>query len=269
MDILRVRRFLVLAALLGACQADPRAPAPPSRAKPSASQPNSVAPVASPTVVQSVSETPLIEKSTASPAESPEESPSILGYLVFPYRAADAGNFSLQAGQLITLSWQDAPQSIGPYEFSFVPDMSGEPIPIGVDYQDSDGVSVDWVVPVHLAGRFQAITYLASGEEIRAGPSGAIYSGEMPPEGVCSLSSSFGAVDVFAKPSREAEVLAVLIPGPYATVEERTLDGWYLVDASEALDMASGQSAEGSGWITDLYSIELHGECESVPIAEP
>lgn len=264
-----MRRILVLAALLGACQSDPPAPAPLSSIKPSASQPNSATSEVSPTVAQSASETPSIEKSTASPSISPEESPTFQGYLEFPYRAADAGNFSLQAGQVITLSWQDAPQSIGPYEFSFVPDVSGEPIAIGIDHQESDGVSVDWVVPEHLAGRFQAITYLASGEEVRAGPSGAIYSGEMPPEGVCSLSSSFGAVDVFAEPSREAEVLAVLIPGSYATVQERKSDGWYLVDASQALDMASGQAAEGSGWITDLFSIELHGECENVPITEP
>ena len=211
------------------------------------------------------------------PAQSPLVTPTSvksfpairIGYIIFPYLAADAGNFALQAGDTITLSWQEAPLDAYRYEFSFIPDAPAEPIFIGADEQPSDGATAQWLVPESLSGSFEAIAYYSDGHIARAGPSGAIYSGKLPPAGVCALSTGgAGPIDLLPEPSIDATPFAFLLPGSYAEVLQHTTDGWYLVDASEALDLVRNLAASGSGWISDQNLLNLHGPCDQIPLLE-
>jgi hypothetical protein len=188
---------------------------------------------------------------------------SHIGYISFPYRAADAGNFALQAGETITLVWEEAPLGASRYEFTFVADGSGLSTFIGSDEDASDGATVQWLVPPDLNGSFHGIARFPDGRTVAAGPSGAIYSGTLPPAGVCSLSpGGAGPIDLLSDPSSDAAVFAFLLPGSYAAVLQRTTDGWYLVAASEAFDQSTNLPATGSGWISDRALINLHGPCD-------
>ena len=226
------------------------------------------------TVSAVVSATPPIptipaQSPPATPTPFPTPHASRIGYLTFPYRAADAGNFALQAGETITLVWEEAPPGASRYEFTFLPDGPAPATFIGTDEDASDGATAQWLVPQDLNGSFEATAYYLDGHTIGAGPSGAIYSGKLPPAGVCALSTGgAGPIDLLTEPSPDATSFAFLLPGSYAEVLQHTTDGWYLVDASEAYDQVTNLPSSGSGWISDQELLKLHGPCEEVPLID-
>jgi len=192
-----------------------------------------------------------------------------IGYITFPYWAADAGNFALQAGETITLVWEEAPPGASRYEFIFLPDAPAAFTFIGTDEDASDGATAQWLVPQDLNGSFKGTAYFPDGHTIAAGPSGAIYSGKLPPDGICALSSGgAGPIDLLTEPSSDATPFAFLLPGSYAEVLQRTTDGWYLVDAREARDQITNLLTTGSGWISDQARIKFHGPCDEIPLVD-
>lgn len=86
------------------------------------------------------------------------EPESIVGFpTVDPFVTADAGNFALQAGANVTLSWMDAPVAqIVQAVFMLYPEGKL----VGVDTDMSDGIAVDWEVTDNVSGCLVAIGYM-------------------------------------------------------------------------------------------------------------
>ena len=207
------------------------------------------------------SDTPL---STVEPLSSPQ------GFVLIPTGVGDAGNFFIYAGSIITLTWESPPSGAARYDFVLTPFESSETVVLGSDLDASDGVSAEWQVPEDVGGSLRGAAHFPDGRLIYSHWSGDVYSGEEPPEGVCTLASgTIGALDVFAEPSMESEAFAYLVPGNYADVLARTVDGWYWIDASTATDTTTGKAATGWGWVAAEYSIELFGPCGEVPLTGP
>jgi hypothetical protein len=225
---------------------------------------------------------PTFTPETPPPTEVPTEEPAAddppppleilppAGQVTFPYRYADAGNFSLQAGAIITLTWEEAPLGADRYEFTVIPHQQDTPLVLGVDMDDSDGVSIQWAVPEGVAASLKGVAYFSDGQVSYSAWAGEIYSGELPPEGICSMSSaSIGPLDLFREPTTSSDRLAYLTPGVYAQVFGQTGTGWYRVDAQEAIDPVDGGRATGVGWVFGQAGVELHGLCDDLPLVEP
>jgi hypothetical protein len=186
------------------------------------------------------------------------------GWVSFPYRYADAGNFSLQAGDMITMTWSDAPLGGDRYEFVTRPtgDSTAATV-IGSDRDPSDGVAITWSVPEQVSADLRAVAYLPGGRVLLSNWS-AIYSGSAPPEGVCTASSAtIGALALFTGPEFGSGGVGHIPPGTYAQVAERT-DHWYRVDASQS-DL---EGMAQSGWVRAEDAV-LHGACDDVSFVYP
>jgi len=67
------------------------------------------------------------------------------------YISADAGNYRLQAGETITLRWDNAPIQLLSATF-YVVGSNGARTEIGKDIDPQDGLSISWTVPTILDG---------------------------------------------------------------------------------------------------------------------
>jgi hypothetical protein len=229
------------------------------------------APTISPTTVEPQNETPIPSTNTQ---------PSSL---VFPHISGDAGNFALLAGETITFTWENAPAGADRYEFVLVPLTQEPSIVLGSDVDDSDGVTLSWTIPEHIAAELHATAYFHDDQKIELSFAPTIYSGDFPPAGVCSLIARHQPIEVYRMPDRTAEIFALLYPAVYARVLEMTPDGWYRIDASVAelytpsrgispatgyhdvavsLAMSSDLSpASGDGWVNGDKGVLLTGSC--------
>jgi len=195
----------------------------------------------------------------------PAQDPSPAGFIVFPYRFADAGNFILQAGEPITLTWQDPPEEAVRYEFTITPFDTGTPQTLGADSNRLDGVQIQWMVPELLGASLQGTAYFANGQVIYSNLVSGVFSGDAPPVGVCTLSAAkMGILPLFRNPASDSEPFAYLTPVPYAQVYEHSLTGWYHIDATGAFDSATGEPVMGTGWVHEDQEIKLHGPCENL-----
>ena len=202
--------------------------------------------------------------------------------LVFPHITGDAGNFALLAGETITFTWENAPTGADKYEFTLAP-LNKEPsLVLGIDLEDSDGVAVSWTIPEHVAAELRATAYFPDGQKMES-DAPVIYSGDLPPVGVCSLIPRHRPVEVYRLPDRTAEIFALLHPAVYAHVLEIEHDSWYRIDASAAevytppvsllpdtgfrdvtvsLAMDFDRSpASGEGWVNNDKGVLLVGSC--------
>jgi hypothetical protein len=109
-----------------------------------------------------------VSSATSNPAPGSTAAPRV-GLLSFPSISGDAGNAALIAGDEISIVWEEAPPGAERYEFTFEPEDGGPAVLLGEDLDPSDGVSVRWTVPEHLAGGFDAVAYFADGSTISVG----------------------------------------------------------------------------------------------------
>ena len=182
---------------------------------------------------------PEIDKLTITPAETakpttiaaPTVTASQPSFLSFPYISADAGKYSLLAGETITITWENAPMGADRYEFILVPINKAPFIVGGIDIDASDGVAVPWTFPDHAAAELHATAYFRDGQKIESNAY-TIYSGDFPPSGECSLIARHQPVEVYRLPDRTAEIFALLHPAVYAHVLEIAPNSWYRIDAS-------------------------------------
>lgn len=192
-----------------------------------------------------------------------------MGRLSFPPAPGDAGNWFLWAGDEITITWEDPPCCARAYVFIFQPEKDLPPIQIGQDLDPSNGIGVQWTLPEHLAGEFEAVAYSEDGSEIHAGYSGMVFTGIFPPTGICSMSSrSIGAVVLYVEPNQESADFSHLYPGEYAPVLGQTDDGWYMVDATQTHSTGYFDSPPAKGWVKP-DPFRLHGPCDDLPLIEP
>ena len=222
----------------------------------------------SPSPMGLLTETPPAPPLDPSPPPSPAHTriPAV-GELDFPYESADAGNVTILAGTTIVVTWMDAPRGAQRYDFFLTWEEAHTPILLGTDPEPSDGVSIQWIVPEHLSASLSAIAYFADGSMVAPFPSFALYSGQAPPDNVCTIRSrSPGVADLFREHSLDSENFAYITPGTFQPVLGRTSDGWYWIDATGAYDLQTGQVASGMGWVSDRSPISLFGPCEDVPL---
>ena len=224
---------------------------------------------AAPRLLPSMPPSPSPEPTEVSSATSnPAPGPTKVGILSFPSVTGDAGNWALQAGAEITIVWEQAPPGAVRYEFTLEPEETGPAVFLGEVLDPSDGVSILWTVPEHLAGNFEATAFFADGGVIHAKWSGMVYSGTIPPAGICTLSAStIGPVQVYLEPDLQSAVFAYL-PYDYTEVLGRTAGDWYLVDASKAYMFDPSESVPETGWATPRDGIDLHGPCEDLPLID-
>ena len=198
------------------------------------------------------------------------------GYFSYPRRGGDAGLASVYPGRTITITWEEAPIGATRYDIFFA-FFEEDPILIGTDEDASDGVQVEWTVPELIGGTLVGIAYYGDGRIVYSGWSHDIYSGKLPPEGVCTLSSGFPRAPWLYPGRRTNPELgptpgeteyATLFPEEYALVIAKTEDGWYLLDTPPAEVGPSGEPATGIWWLSEVQDFDLIGPCDDLPVVE-
>lgn len=199
-----------------------------------------------------------------------------VGFIVIP-GTGDSGNYSLDVGSTVTLTWSDPPLEAARYDFTIL-DASGILVVIGTDVNPADGVSMLWLVPANLPGyEVRGIGYTADGQPAYFAYRRTVYSREVPPQDVCTLSNNtIGAIPVHLEPNPSAQVFANLVAGQYVQVHERRSDDWYRIDASK-LEIFSnmtlicdesptspcrGYSDNRTGWIQAEGNVRFFGPCD-------
>ena len=156
-----------------------------------------------------------------------------VGFIMIP-GVGDAENYFLDADSTVTLTWNDPPLEAARYDFTML-DASGLPVVIGTDIDSTDGVFVQWLVPANLSGyELGGTAYSATGQATYFAYGGTVYSREVPPRDICTLSNNMvGVFPVHQEPNHSAQVFAELTPGLYAQVYERISVDWYRIDVSK------------------------------------
>ena len=244
---------------------DGSTPAPiPSRihlpsSTPSPSQTASPTYTRRPTITATITPTPSPTIPTATPRYRAD--------ITFSRSVADAGNFALQAGETVLITWENPPAGALRYEFHFIHADDDTDELIGEDYDDSQGVYIYWWVPTHLEGNIKVAAYLPNGDIISDLWGGTIWSGSYPPQGVCSMSSaSVGVVQVFPSPNMDQFQIGYLEPGSYARVLERYVNGWYHISTSDVFFPPNQSQRPELAWVHERESFFLHGPCDKLPL---
>ena len=195
--------------------------------------------------------------------------PETQGHLQFPYNSADAGNFILQAGEEIVITWEGAPVGASLYEIRFIRSDTLEENQIMVSNHPTEGIVAAWLVPERVSGRLEGVAVYSDGREVRSGCCSQVFTGDLPPEGICSLLvHGIGVQNLYQGPKEESLRIAGIAPGIYLEVLERTINGWYFVRADNVIDSGTSETASMTGWINGQENVGLHGPCEGVPISE-
>lgn len=190
------------------------------------------------------------------------------GRIDLPYVYGDAGMVAMQAGSVVTVTWEDPPPNGLAYAFIWKSSAAEKPGRVmGVDFDPSDGVSIAWNVPEFIGGLPFGVALLPSGRLTFSTITSLTYgSGAAPPDGICSASYSSlsGSPEVF-EGSGTGAILGYL--SDYAPVLERVVDDqgfpWLRVDLTppgviSRLDESAPLPA--SGWIYAV-NVRLLGEC--------
>ena len=145
---------------------------------------------------------------------SAQEGQPQAGRVTIPYLFGDGGMVALQAGEVLPVTWNEAPSGAVIYIFWWRSYFSPLPSLIGIDFDLSDGVSVRWKIPEHMSGMPYGIAVYADGTHVVSDnrESGLEYgSGSAPPEGICSVrSSGMEGTSVFAESTTKSTFLGQL-----------------------------------------------------------
>lgn len=204
---------------------------------------------------------PENEARTATPTESMQ------GFLRFPYISADAGNFSLQAGEQITITWIDAPKGANKYEIALLDQNDAMMQTIGMAQNEGGGVQASWQVPPELSGKLEGRAYFNTDQVVRSGCCTNVFSHSLPPEGICSLrTAGMMPQHLYAQRSGESQRTIGIAPGLYLEVLARSSEGWYRVRTLPGSSSAEGQTGPSTqGWLHSTAENELFGSCDQIP----
>jgi hypothetical protein len=220
--------------------------------------------------------TACIKDATGLPVKlpSPEYTPSITvqtssikGFLEFPFISADAGNFSLQAGERISISWIDAPSDADKYELVLLNSdgVIKQIIPLS-DHSGAD-VQTTWLVPPEQSGILEARAYFPDGHVVRSGCFTHVYTNKLPPEGICSLRTvGMAPQHLYAERDPESDRIIGIAPGLYLEVLARSTDGWYLVRTLPDIQSEAQNNQSTTGWLHASGELRLFGSCEGLPL---
>jgi hypothetical protein len=216
----------------------------------------------------------LVTPSTQNPSSLSEQDlvefvsvAELQGTIAFTYLLADAGNYVLQAGEEIVISWEDPPEGAQFYDLVFM--NVGESIQwLGAFEIGDDGtLETTWIVPENQTGELIGIARFADESVVRSGCCSNIFSGTFPPEGICALRIRNLAPQYLLEARDQAsERIASVPPGIYLELLGRSSGGWYLVQTNQTLDGDQGDTSLYSGWLYVDSGVSLFGPCDGVPI---
>jgi hypothetical protein len=199
-----------------------------------------------------------------------------VGFIMIP-GLGDAGNFFLDAGSTVTLTWSDPPREASRYDFTML-DTSGIPFVIGTDIDSTDGVSVHFSVLSNLPG-FESggIAYTSEGQPAYFAYGETVYPCEALPQDNCTLSNrTIGPFPVHLEPNPSAQIFGNFVAGQYVQVYEHRPDVWYRIHASQ-LEIFSntilicgesptspcrGYSDRPTSWIQAKGNVRFFGPCD-------
>jgi hypothetical protein len=208
-------------------------------------------------------------EATSTVAVSVAATPKFQGHLEFPYIAADAGNFSLQAGEEMVITWLDPPFGAETYEIRFIRDDDYEEGLTMISSLPAGGIQAVWLVPERVSGRLEGVALFAGGGEVRSGCCAQVFTGELPPAGICSLRiHGIGVQNLYQEASDTSHRIAGIAPGLYLEVLGCTVDGWYFVQADQVITPSGSESVNLTGWMNGREQVSLHGPCEDIPFVE-
>lgn len=134
-------------------------------------------PTLTPTEIVEWTAEPTVFYPATEAVSSPTPTPSLyFGHLEFPFLNADAGNFQLQTGKTITFTWVEPPPDAYYYEYVLSPLDGSAPIPMGIDSDPSDGVSLEWFVVPNLAAELRVSAHYGPGQPVLKTFAPALYS---------------------------------------------------------------------------------------------
>jgi hypothetical protein len=190
---------------------------------------------------------------------------SYQGRIDFPFKTGDAGNFVLQAGEVVPFNWLDFPPDAAFYSFAIKTHEADQLIMIGTDFDSSDGVMIDWNVAENISGSVVGFACFGDGTCIGAEWSGEVYSGPLPPDQFCTVKLfNVGVVDVYLEPDKDSPVISHLIPAFYVQVYAILEDQWLLIDLTNLKSASQEVSSLSRGYVAQQESLELFGPCNSL-----
>jgi hypothetical protein len=138
-----------------------------------------------------------------------------------------------------------------------------------VSTNPADGIIAVWLVPECVSGRLEGVARYGDGQEVRSGCCSQVFTGVLPPEGICSLLvHGIGVQNLYEESHMESLRIAGIAPGIYLEVLERTVAGWYLVKTNNFINSGTSETVTITGWINGQENVGLHGPCENTPIIE-
>lgn len=144
--------------------------------------------------------------------------------------SGDAGFLLLLRGDVISLTWQDAPVGLASASFALY-STGGIMQTIGEDASPMDGLSINWVVPAGLNGQ----QLLANGRfpnNTTASSYPINVSSALPKGQNCEISAAAGhTLAAYNQPDANSGLFLNAASGEYFEVMGRTLHGWYAIDA--------------------------------------
>ena len=190
---------------------------------------------------------------------------SFQGRIDFSFKTGDAGNFVLQAGEVVSFKWLDFPPDATFYSFAIKTHEADQLIMIGTDFDSSDGVMIDWNVEENISGSVVGFACFEGGDCIGAEWSGEVYSGTLPPDQFCTVKLfNTGVVDIYLESDKDSPVISHLIPGFYVQVYAILEDQWLWVDLTNLKYSSQEHSSVSRGYVPQQESLELFGPCNSL-----
>ncbi len=190
---------------------------------------------------------------------------SYQGRIDFPFKTGDAGNFVIQAGEVVSFNWLDFPTDAAFYSIAIKTHKEDQLIMIGTDFDSSDGVVIDWNVEENISGSVVGFACFGDGACIGAEWSGEVYSGPLPPDQFCTVKLfNIGVVDIYLEPDKDSLVIAHLIPEFYAQVYAILEDQWLWIDLTNLENSSQEYSSLSRGYVPQHESLELFGPCNSL-----
>ena len=190
---------------------------------------------------------------------------SYQGRIDFPFKTGDAGNFVLQAGELVSFNWLDFPPDATFYSFAIKTHKEDQLIMIGTDFDSSDAVMIDWNVEENISGSVVGFACFGDGACIGAEWSGEVYSGPLPPDQFCTVKLfNIGVLDIYLEPDKDSPVISHLIPVLYVQVYDILEDQWLWIDLTNLEYTSQEYSSLSRGYVPQQESLELFGPCNSL-----
>jgi hypothetical protein len=190
-----------------------------------------------------------------------------VGLVTIPYLYGDTGMVAIQAGEVLPVTWEDAPPGAFVYIFLWRSYGTGDLSFMGIDFGDGDSVSIRWKVLENLGGVPFAVALYGDGTSLPSinDASSLIYgSGSAPPEGICSVRVSDTAPEVFAN---EGGIRILGYMGSYAPALAYVVDSagfpWIRIDLSQPGVIAPldpNLALLDTGWIY-AHRTQLFGDC--------